>query len=190
MRFFKVYTMIKKLIVILYFLFSAIATINAQGLYKATDGEISFFSEAPVENINAINKDVKALINTENNEVAFIVTNVGFKFEKPLMEEHFNENYMESHKYKVSVFKGRVIDEIDFTKDGTYEVTAKGTLDIHGVTVEREIKGTLTISNGKINLTTEFDVALKDHDIKIPKVVTKSIAEVVKVSVNINFAKK
>ena len=97
---------------------------------------------------------------------------------------------MESHKYKVSVFKRRVIDEIDFTKDGTYEVTAKGTLDIHGVTVEREIKGTLTISNGKINLTTEFDVALKDHDIKIPKVVTKSIAEVVKVSVNINFAKK
>ncbi len=163
---------------------------NAQELYKATDGEISFFSEAPVENISAINKDVKALINAKNNEVAFIVTNVGFKFDKPLMEEHFNENYMESHKYKVSVFKGKIIDEIDFTKDGTYEVTAKGTLDIHGVTVEREIKGTLTISNGKINLTTEFDVALKDHKIKIPSVVVKNIAEVVKVTVNINFAKK
>lgn len=165
-------------------------SISAQDLYKATDGEISFFSEAPVENISAINKDVKALINAKNNEVAFIVTNVGFKFEKPLMEEHFNENYMESHKYKVSVFKGKIIDEIDFTKDGTYEVTAKGTLDIHGVTVEREIKGTLTISNGKINLTTEFDVALKDHKIKIPKVVVKNIAEVIKVTVNINFEKK
>lgn len=164
--------------------------LNAQGLYKATDGEISFFSEAPVENINAINKDVKALIITENNEVAFIVTNVGFKFEKPLMEEHFNENYMESHKYKVSVFKGKIIEEVDFTKDGVYEVTAKGTLDIHGVIVEREIKGTLSITNGKINLTSEFDVALKDHKIKIPKVVIKNIAEVVKVSVNINFAKK
>lgn len=165
-------------------------SISAQDLYKATDGEISFFSEAPVENISAINKDVKALINAKNAEVAFIVTNVGFKFEKPLMEEHFNENYMESHKYKVSVFKGKIIDEVDFTKDGTYEVTAKGTLDIHGVTVEREIKGTLTISNGKINLTTEFDVALKDHKIKIPSVVVKNIAEVVKVTVNINFAKK
>lgn len=165
-------------------------SISAQDLYKATDGEISFFSEAPVENISAINKDVKALINAKNNEVAFIVTNVGFKFEKPLMEEHFNENYMESHKYKVSVFKGKIIDEVDFTKDGTYEVTAKGTLDIHGVTVEREIKGTLTISNGKINLTTEFDVALKDHKIKIPKVVVKNIAEVIKVTVNINFEKK
>lgn len=173
-------------------LFILVNTINlsAQDLYKATDGEISFFSEAPVENISAVNKDVKALINAKNAEVAFIVTNVGFKFEKPLMEEHFNENYMESHKYKVSVFKGKIIDKIDFTKDGTYEVTAKGTLDIHGVTVEREIKGTLTISNGKINLTTDFVVALKDHKIKIPSVVVKNIAEVVKVTVNINFAKK
>lgn len=173
-------------------LFLLVNTINlsAQDLYKATDGEISFFSEAPVENISAVNKDVKALINAKNAEVAFIVTNVGFKFEKPLMEEHFNENYMESHKYKVSVFKGKIIDKIDFTKDGTYEVTAKGTLDIHGVTVEREIKGTLTISNGKINLTTDFDVALKDHKIKIPSVVVKNIAEVVKVTVNINFTKK
>ena len=106
------------------------------------------------------------------------------------MEEHFNENYMESHKYKVSVFKGKIINEIDFTKDGTYEVTAKGTLDIHGVTVEREIKGTLTISNGKINLTTAFDVLLKDHKIKIPKIVVKNIAEFVKVILNINFEQK
>ncbi|PIZ06628.1 MAG: YceI family protein [Flavobacteriales bacterium CG_4_10_14_0_8_um_filter_32_5] len=163
---------------------------SAQDIYKATDGEISFFSEAPVENISAVNKDVKALINAKNAEVAFIVTNVGFKFEKPLMEEHFNENYMESHKYKVSVFKGKIINEIDFTKDGTYEVTAKGTLDIHGVTVEREIKGTLTISNGKINLTTAFDVLLKDHKIKIPKIVVKNIAEFVKVILNINFEQK
>ena len=179
----------KKITIIICLLVSTI-NLSAQDLYKATDGEISFFSEAPVENISAINKDVKALINPKNGEVAFIVTNIGFKFEKPLMEEHFNENYMESHKYKVSVFKGKIIDEIDFTKDGTFDVTAKGTLDIHGVIVEREIKGTLTISNGKINLATEFDVALKDHKIKIPKVVVKNIAEVVKVTVNINFAKK
>ena len=172
----------KKITIIICLLVSTIS-LSAQDLYKATDGEISFFSEAPVENISAVNKDVKALINAKNAEVAFIVTNVGFKFEKPLMEEHFNENYMESHKYKVSVFKGKIVDEVDFTKDGTYEVTAKGTLDIHGVTVEREIKGTLTISNGKINLTTEFDVALKDHKIKIPSVVVKNIAEVVKVTV-------
>lgn len=161
-----------------------------QELFKVTDGEISFFSEAPVENISAVNKNVKALLNPKNGEVAFVVTNIEFKFKKPLMEEHFNENYMESHKYKVSVFKGKIIDEIDFTKDGTYKVTAKGTLDIHGVTVEREIKGTLTINNDKINLTTEFDVALKDHKIKIPKIVVKNIAEVVKVTLNINFVKK
>lgn len=178
----------KKITIIICLLVCTIS-LSAQDIYKATDGEISFFSEAPVENISAVNKDVKALINAKNAEVAFIVTNVGFKFEKPLMEEHFNENYMESHKYKVSVFKGKIINEIDFTKDGTYEVTAKGTLDIHGVTVEREIKGTLTINNGKINLTTAFDVLLKDHKIKIPKIVVKNIAEFVKVTLNINFTK-
>lgn len=175
--------------IITYVLFINI-NLKAQALYKATDGEISFFSEAPIENMSAVNKEVKALINAKNAEVAFIVTNVGFKFEKPLMEEHFNENYMESHKYKVSVFKGKIIDKIDFSKEGTYKVTAKGTLDIHGVKVEREINGTLVISNGKITLTSEFDVALKDHKIKIPKVVVKNIAEIVQVTVTINFEKK
>ena len=124
---------------------------NSQNLYKATSGEISFFSETPMENIDAVNKNLKALINTKNGDVAFIVTNVGFKFEKPLMEEHFNENYMESDKYKTSMFKGKIEGSVDFTKDGTYQVKAKGTLNIHGVDQEREIEGKLIIKEGKID---------------------------------------
>ncbi len=164
---------------------------NAQNLFQATSGEISFFSETPMENIDAINKDVKALLNTKNAEVAFIVTNIGFKFKKPLMEEHFNENYMESDKYKVSVFKGKISgDVLDFSKDGEYKVIAKGKLDVHGVEKERDIKGTLTIKDGKINVNGEFEIVLKDHKIKIPKVVVQNIAEVVKVKVDINFEEK
>ncbi|MCB0402860.1 MAG: YceI family protein [Flavobacteriales bacterium] len=163
----------------------------SQNIYKAVQGEIAFFSETPIENIDAHNTNLKALLNTDNNEIAFVVTNVGFKFEKPLMEEHFNENYMESDKYKVSSFKGTISgDLIEYAKDGEYPVTAKGTLDVHGVSQEREIKGTLIVKGGMITMKSEFNIALKDHKIKIPKVVVQNIAETVKVTVNIDFEKK
>jgi len=176
----------KKIILLIAFIVT-ITVGFAQNLYKAVDGEISFFSETPMENIDAVNKEVKALINIKTGEVAFIATNVGFHFEKPLMEEHFNENYMESDKYKVSVFKGKIVGQIDFTKDGKYNVNVKGYLNIHGVEKEREITGVITVVNGKLNVTTSFIVKVKDHKIKIPRLVIKNIAETVKVAVNLNF---
>jgi len=179
----------KKLVFLLAFI--AIMTVgNAQNIYKAVAGDISFFSEMPMENIDAVNKDVKALINTKTGEVAFIVTNIGFRFEKPLMEEHFNENYMESDKYKVSVFKGEIIEPINYTENGKHQVTVKGVLNIHGVEQERVLTGEITIEDGKVSVVTDFVIKLKDHKIKIPKLVVKNIAEEVKVSVNINFELK
>jgi hypothetical protein len=172
---------------------ACIATVtvgHAQNLYKAVDGEISFFSKTPMEDIDAINKDVKALINTKTGEVAFISTNVGFHFEKPLMEEHFNENYMESDKYKVSVFKGKIIQQINYTENGEHDVVVKGILNIHGVEQEREIPGIVSVKDGKINVIADFIVKVKDHKIKIPKLVVKNIAESVKVTVNLNFELK
>ena len=162
----------------------------SQNLYKATSGEISFFSETPMENIDAVNKDIKALINTKNGDVAFMVANRGFKFEKPLMEEHFNENYMESDKYKASIFKGKIVGNVDFTKDGVYQVKAKGTLTVHGVEKEREIDGELIIKDGIMSITSSFNIKLKAHKIKIPKLVVKNIAETVKTTVNLNFELK
>jgi len=162
----------------------------SQNLFKATSGEISFFSTTPIEDIDATNKLVKALINTENNETVFITTIIGFRFKKPLMEEHFNENYMESDKYKTASFKGKILDEIDFSKDGKYDVTTKGILNIHGVDQEREVTGTLLIKEGKIILTSIFDIKLEDHKIKVPKLITKKIAETVQVKMNVTFEKK
>ena len=154
-------------------------------LYQATSGSISFFSETPVENIDAENKGVKALLNTKNGDIAFIIANIGFHFKKPLMEEHFNENYIESDKYKTSMFKGKIDQKIDYTTKGKYKVIVKGILNIHGVDKEREIEGVLTIKDGKIHIESEFDVTVADHNIKIPKLVVTNIAEVVKVKVDI-----
>ncbi len=170
----------------------SIFTLNSfsQGIYKATSGEISFFSEAPMENIEAKNTQVKAIMNTDKSELAFIVPVIGFKFEKPLMEEHFNENYMESGKYKTAQFSGSYKGDVDFKTNGEYPVTGKGKLTIHGVEQEREFNGTMKVDGGKVILTCKFQVQLKDHKIKIPKVVVKNIAEEVEVSVNVTFEPK
>lgn len=159
-------------------------------IYKSNSCEITFFSEAPMENIDAVNKDGKSILNTKTNELVFVVTIIGFKFKKPLMEEHFNENYMESDKYKTAHFKGQVIGDVDYLKDGEYNVKAKGVLNIHGVDQEREISGVITVKNGTIELNSSFDVQLKDHKIKIPKMVIKNIAETVKVTVKSSLIPK
>lgn len=179
----------KKVIFLILFLANFVIGFS-QDLYKATSGEISFFSKTPMEDIDAVNENLKALINSKNGDVAFIATNIGFKFEKPLMEEHFNENYIESDKYKTSMFKGEIEGDVDYTKDGTYPVKAKGVLNIHGVDQAREIDGELIIKDGKLTLNSKFDVKLKDHKIKIPKLVVKNIAESVKVTVNMVFELK
>ena len=103
------------------------------------------------------------------------------------MEEHFNENYMESDKFKTAIFKGKIEGDVDYTKDGEYPVEAKGSLNIHGVEKERTINAVINVANGKITVASEFEIELKDHKIKIPKLVVKNIAETVKVTVNMLF---
>lgn len=171
----------KHLILFLFIIYS----INSytQGLYKTSEGTISFFSETPMENIDATNEAVSALLNTKNNELVVISTIRGFKFKKKLMERHFNENYMESDIYKTAMFKGKIIDAIDYKKEGVYNVKVKGTLTIHGVEQEREIKGTLTIKGNEIKLSANFEVKLVDHKIEVPTIVFTKIAEVIKVTI-------
>lgn len=179
----------KKLILISFFAIFSITSF-CQGIYKATSGIIDFFSEAPMENIEAKNTQVKAIMNTDKHEIAFIVPVIGFKFEKPLMEEHFNENYMESEKYKTAQFSGKYTGNVNFKKNGLYPVKGKGKINIHGVEQERDFNGEMNVDGNKIILTCKFDVLLKDHKIKIPKVVVKNIAEKVEVNVNVNFEPK
>jgi hypothetical protein len=174
---------------IIKFLFiSLLASVKSFGqIYATQTGETSFFSETPVENISAVNKNVGAIINTSNNEVAVSMKMSGFNFPNKLMQEHFNENYMESEKYPMGTFKGKIVEPIDFTKNGIYDVTAKGQLTIHGVTLPRDLKGKLTVDNQKISLISNFDVKLADHKIDIPKIVFAKIAEVIAVKTKYDF---
>jgi polyisoprenoid-binding protein YceI len=149
--------------------------------------EISFFSKTPVEDISATNKNVSSVLNTANNQVVFKVPISGFKFQNSLMEEHFNENYMETAKYPFSEFKGKINETIDYNKNGSYDVTVTGKIYIHGVEQDRTYSGKLTVNNDKIIVDAKIDIPLKDYNIEVPKLVVKNIAEVIPTTIHAEY---
>ncbi|QRR04246.1 YceI family protein [Dyadobacter sandarakinus] len=156
--------------------------VKAQGGMFATNAGVTrFSSETPLENINAENKKSQAILNTSSNELAIRMNMRDFVFPNKLMQEHFNENYIESEKYPVATFSGKVDKAPDYTKDGTYDVTATGKFTVHGVTKERSIAGKVKVEGGKISISSDFDVALTDHKIEVPQVVFVKIAQVISV---------
>ena len=157
--------------------------------YKTTKGDASFYSSAPIEDIEAKSNKMVCKLNTADNSVAFGASIRSFQFDSEKMREHFNENYMESGKYKITKFIGKIQDTLDYTVDGTHEVTVLGNLTIHGVTKERTVKGTVVIKDGKIQLKSSFDVKIGDHKIKIPKLMFQKIAEDVKVTIDCKLDK-
>jgi len=156
-------------------------------VYKTSSGKVSFFSETPAMNIDASSEVLSSIINPENNTMAFSVQNTSFKFSNSFMEEHFNEKYMESDKYPRSTFSGKINEAIDLRKDGTYQVTATGKLNVHGVEQPRTINGTLMVRQGKLHLKSVFPVKLVDHKIEVPTLVTEKIAEEIRVTVDSDF---
>ena len=162
----------------------------SQNMYLCKAGETSLFSETPMENISALNTKVAAIIDADKKEVAVKMTMTDFKFKNHLMEEHFNENYMESGKYPFGTFKGKIQEDIDFSKNGTYNISAKGSLNMHGVTKDRTLTGKITILNGQITLVCDFNVPLKDHKIEIPTIVMAKIAEEISIKNKFVFLKK
>lgn len=160
-----------------------VSSVFAQVIYTTESSEISFFSSTPVEDIEAINETSTSLLNIAKNDIVFRVPIAGFKFEKPLMEEHFNENYMDTEKFPYATFKGKLSDTLDLTKDTIYKISATGMMNIHGVDQAETYTGTIEAKDGKATLKCEFKVALKDHKIKVPKVVFANIAEEIDVKV-------
>ena len=157
----------------------------AAQLYRIKEGRIHFKSEAPLELIEASSSKLKGLINPEEQTFAFSVANESFEgFNSALQREHFNENYMESVRYPNCTFAGKIIEPVDFTKDGNYAVRAKGKLSVHGVDVERIIKATLTIKGSTISIQSKFVVPLQEHNITIPRIVYQKIAEEINVEID------
>lgn len=159
--------------------------ISYSQIYFTKSGKISFYSKAPLEDIEAANKTVDCLLNTSNGTIQFSVLIKGFEFPKALMQEHFNENYLESGKYPRSTFKGVILNNsgVDFNKPGNYPVTVKGELTIHGITKTIEVKGTIQ-TGATMDIEANFPIKLSDYGISIPAIVKDKISEIVKVTVN------
>ena len=179
---------LKKTIIIIFivsFAFNFFAA--AQTSFSSKEVKVNIFSSTPLEDIKAQTLNAVSVIIPKSKQVVFQIPIKSFVFSRGLMQEHFNESYMESDKYPSATFKGNIIENIDFTKNGIYNVNVKGVLNMHGVPKERNIKGIITIKNGKPSIISNFDVACADHEIKIPSVVFKKIAEVISVTVIGNY---
>ena len=149
---------------------------------------VSIFSEAPLENIEAHSVKGISILNTVTGEIQFTIPIRSFQFRKKLMQEHFNENYMESDRYPYAKFKGSLPTEINLAKDGDYPVTVTGELDVHGVKRSRTIKGLIKVRDNKLSLSSTFNVDCKDHNIKIPQIVFQKIAETIRVKVSSSYS--
>ena len=157
----------------------------AQERFFTKSGKVSFYSKAPLEDIEAHNKAVTAVLDTKTGNLQFALNMKGFEFEKALMEEHFNESYAESDKYPRAEFKGQVVNNaaINYAKNGDYPATVKGLLTIHGETREVQSVGKIMVRDGKLATDATFNIQLSDFKINIPKLVKDKISNTVKIDV-------
>jgi len=178
-----------KKIVLLIIISLAFNYIYAQ-VYKSVEkkGILSFHSSTPMEDIDAKTEAANSLLNSITDSVMIRVQMTTFKFPKALMEEHFNENYVESSKFPVSSFRGKINQKLDFKTDGVHKVTCTGNLTLHGVTKLVTFDGIITIKGEEVNLTSDFKIKLVDYNIEVPKVVLKNIAEEIEVKANITYS--
>jgi polyisoprenoid-binding protein YceI len=175
------------LISFLVLLFSANVVYSQK--YMTKNGHIRFYSSTPMEDIEAHNRQVNAALDATTGDFVFKVLIKSFEFEKALMQEHFNENYMESHKFPNATFQGKItnLSEMNFAKDGTYNANIEGKLTIHGVTKDISEKGTFTVKDGVVQGFSKFNVKVADYEIKIPGAVVNNIAESIEVTVDVKL---
>lgn len=179
-----------KRLFLLTIMLASVTMLNAQK-HMTRNGYISFFSSTPLEDIEAVNNQVASILNTDTGELVFQVLMRSFRFEKKLMEEHFNENYVESEKYPKSTFSGKILNlnDIDLQKDGEHIVNVEGELTIHGVSRNIKEAGMLKIENGNISASSVFIVKPEDYKIEIPNVVRENIAKEIEVKVDMKYDK-
>ena len=153
--------------------------------YATKNGYIRFYSDAPLEKIEAINRQVNAALDMKTGDYVFRVLMKSFGFEKALMQEHFNENYVESDTYPNATLLGKIVNfsEINVAKEGIYPVTVEGKLTIHGVTKQVTVKGTMEAKGGKLIGKAKFDINLDDYKISIPAAVISNISKNIEINV-------
>lgn len=172
--------------VLLLLIFGYVANASAQNRYFTKSGKINFYSKTSLEDIEANHRSVSCVLDTKTGAVQFAVLMKGFEFRKALMQEHFNENYVESDKFPNGAFKGEVINNssINYQKDGTYPAQVKGKLTIHGETKDVSTTGKIEVQGGKIQLLSDFNISLSDYKISVPAVVKDKVSQTIQISVD------
>ena len=177
----------KRIFLLFFFLIIALS-VNAQK-YMTKNGYIGFYSHTSMEDIKADNNQVVGALDISSGEMVFQALIKSFHFDRALMEEHFNENYMESDKIPKSVFKGKItnLSAVDFSKTGTYNVTVEGDLTIHDVTNKISTKGTIEVVSGGINANSKFNIVPEDYKINIPGVVRDKFDKTMEITVTMKY---
>lgn len=159
-----------------------------QAKYLSNEGNIIFFSHTSLEDITAENMEVASVLDSETGEVVVIVQMTAFEFEKKKMQEHFNENYVESETFPKATFRGKILNnaDVDYVTKGEYEIQLEGEMSIHGVMNKVSASGSLEVIKGGVIARTKFMLNPEDYNIKIPKVVRKNISENMEIRVEIN----
>jgi polyisoprenoid-binding protein YceI len=181
----------KKILVLILFSVVGISGFS-QTVYMTRSGQISFFSKTPMENINGVNNEVTSMLDAGKGDLVFAVLIKSFRFEKALMEEHFNENYLESTKFPKATFQGKItnVSAVNFTKDGSYPATVEGDLTMHGIKQRQTASGTITVAKGKISAVSTFIIKLADYKIERPSLVADKISETIEIRVNCQYEPK
>jgi hypothetical protein len=180
-------TIIKKTILLICIIIEAQLISYSQSKYFTRTGKILFYSKAAIEDIKAVNNQASCIYETATNRLIANVLISAFEFEKALMQQHFNENYLESEKFPKATFKGKLNNLQGVKFEGTWSkiIEFEGDMTIHGITRQMKSNANIQFSNGVISVTTEFYILLNDFNIKIPSTVINNISE--KILVKINF---
>jgi hypothetical protein len=178
----------KKIFVLFFLVFCY--TKNYSQLFITKTGFIGFYSKTPLEDIKAENNQVYAVIDAGKKNIAFSLLLKGFLFPRELMQQHFNENYIESDKYPKANFSGNFSGDVDVIKDGTYNIIVKGQLTLHNTTKPIETPATIEVKSGKLLGNAQFKIKPEDYNIFIPSIVRDKIATEISVSIKIECTSK
>ncbi len=163
----------------------ACAATEAQGTYKTTKGEIEFNASTPLEDIHAVNKAVNAILKPGNGDFASVLLMKDFNFRRSLMQEHFNENFVESETYPKAYFTGNIQNfKPEELSSSAKEYMVDGKLTIHGVTKEFSTKASLSKNSDGIKLVSNFILKPEEYKIEVPKLLFTKIAQEVEVDVS------
>ena len=159
---------------------------QAQDRFYTKNAKVNFYSETPLEDIEAKNKSAVTVLDSKTGAIQFSVLIKGFEFKNEEMQDHFNDDYLESDKFPKSEFKGQIINNasVNYKKQGIYNVQVKGMLSIRGITKEVVTNGTVKVDNDGLKANSTFNIALADYGIKISKLVGDKIAKNIKITVD------